>query len=172
MNKTFKRFISVLLAVLMITTVIPMGAYAAETEDEAIQVSEIEESRDLYSKTYETSEGTNVVISAAVPLHYEEDGELKEIDNTLVKSDEDSSVLTNTANAYNVELPKKYTDDSQIKMDYEGNSISFKLLNDVNNSKGAVENTDEAAVDETDAESVAYAESNISNLSSDITLVY
>lgn len=169
MNKTFKRFISVLLAVLMITTVIPMGAYAAETEDEAIQVSEIEESRDLYSKTYETSEGTNVVISAAVPLHYEEDGELKEIDNTLVKSDEDSSVLTNTANAYNVELPKKYTDDSQIKMDYEGNSISFKLLNDVNNSKGAVENTDEAAVDETDAESVAYAESNISNLSSDIT---
>lgn len=166
----FKRFLSVFLAVLMVTTVIPIGVYAAETEeDKTIQVTEIEDFRDLYSKTYETTEGTNVIISSAVPLHYEEDGELKEIDNTLVKSDEDSSVLTNTANAYNVELPKKYTDNSEIKMDYEGNSISFKLLNHVNNSKGTIENADETTVDETDAQSVAYAESNISNLSSDIT---
>ncbi len=170
MKKTFKRFLSVFLAVVMVITVIPMGAYAAETaETEAVQVSELEDSRDLYSKTYETSEDTNVVISAAVPLHYEENGELKDIDNTLVKSETDSSVLTNTANAYNVELPKKYTDDSEIKLDYEDNSISFKLLNDVKSSNGDIAETEKADVDETDAESVAYAESNMDKLSSSIT---
>ncbi len=170
MKKTFKRFLSVFLAVLMVITVIPMGVYAAEAEEtEAVQVSELEESRDLYSKTYETSEDTNVVISAAVPLHYEENGELKDIDNTLVKSEEDSSVLTNKANAYNVELPNKYTDDSEIKVDYKDNSISFKLLNAVKSSKGDVTEIEKVDVDESDAESVAYAESNLDILSSSIT---
>lgn len=170
MIKNGKKFISALLAVVLITTVFPISTYAAETEDsDDIQVSEVEESRDLYSKTYETSQGTNVVISTAVPMHYEEDGELKDIDNTLVESDADNSVLTNTANAYNVELPEKYTDDSEIKLNYEDNTISFKLLNDVNSSNGTVISNDETDVDKTDAESVAYAESNINSLTSVIT---
>ncbi len=170
MIKNGKKFISALLAVVLITTVFPISTYAAETEDsDDIQVSEVEESRDLYSKTYETSQGTNVVISTAVPMHYEEDGELKDIDNTLVESDADNSVLTNTANAYNVELPEKYTDDSEIKLNYEDNTISFKLLNDVNSSNGTVISNDEIDVDKTDAESVAYAESNINSLTSGIT---
>ena len=170
MIKNGKKFISALLAVVLITTVFPISTYAAETENsDDIQVSEVEESRDLYSKTYETSQGTNVVISTAVPMHYEEDGELKDIDNTLVESDADNSVLTNTANAYNVELPEKYTDDSEIKLNYEDNTISFKLLNDVNSSNGTVISNDETDVDKTDAESVAYAESNINSLTSGIT---
>lgn len=170
MIKNGKKFISALLAVVLITTVFPISTYAAETEDsDDIQVSEVEESRDLYSKTYETSQGTNVVISTAVPMHYEEDGELKDIDNTLVESDADNSVLTNTANAYNVELPEKYTDDSEIKLNYKDNTISFKLLNDVNSSNGTVISNDETDVDKTDAESVAYAESNINSLTSGIT---
>lgn len=170
MKKTFKRFLSVFLAVLMVITVIPMGVYAAEAEEtEAVQVSELEESRDLYSKTYETSEDTNVVISAAVPLHYEKNGKLKDIDNTLVKSEEDSSVLTNKANAYNVELPNKYTDDSEIRIDYEDSSISFKLLNNVKSSKGDIVETENADVDKANTESVAYAESNMDKLSSAIT---
>lgn len=102
-------------------------------------------------------------------MHYEEDGELKDINNTLVESDADNSVLTNTANAYNVELPEKYTDDSEIKLNYEDNTISFKLLNDVNASSGTVISNDEIDVDKTDAESVAYAESNINSLTSGIT---
>jgi len=138
-------------------------------ENKAVQVEELEDQRDIYSKTYETSDDTNVVISSAVPLHYEENGELKDIDNTLVRSKEDSSMLTNAANAYNVELPKKYTDNSEIKLDYDNNSIKFKLLNNVNSSKGDVLNTPKAEVDETNAESVAYSESNIENLSSSIT---
>lgn len=170
MIKNGKKFISALLAVVLITTVFPISTYAAETENSYdVQVSEVEESRDLYSKTYETSQGTNVVISTAVPMHYEEDGELKDIDNTLVESDADNSVLTNTANAYNVELPEKYTDDSEIKLNYEDNTISFKLLNDVNSSNGTVISNDETDVDKTDAESVAYAESNINSLTSGIT---
>ena len=170
MIKNGKKFISALLAVVLMTTVFPISTYAAETEDsDDVLVSEVEESRDLYSKTYETSQGTNVVISTAVPMHYEEDGELKDIDNTLVESDADNSVLTNTANAYNVELPEKYTDDSEIKLNYEDNTISFKLLNDVNSSNGTVISNDETDVDKTDAESVAYAESNINSLTSGIT---
>lgn len=170
MKKALKKFVSVFLAVLMVITVTPMGVYATETEEtNIVQVSELEESRNLYSKTYETSEDTNVVISAAVPLHFEKDGELKEIDNTLVKSGEDSSVLTNKSNAYNVELPKKYTEDSEIKIDYEDNSISFKLLNDIKASKGDVSEAESIEIDETNAENVAYAQSNMDKLSSVIT---
>lgn len=170
MIKNAKKFISALLTVVLVTAVFPISTYANEVEEaDTVQVSEVQESRDLYSKTYETSEGTNVVISTAVPMHYEEDGELKDIDNTLVESDSDNSVLTNTANAYNVELPEKYTDDSEIKLNYDSNTISFKLLNDVSTSNGTLINNDEIDVDKNDAESVAYAESNINSLSSGIT---
>lgn len=173
MSKKLKKFLSACLAVLMIISIVPIGAYATDAEvtekTETVQVSEIKESRDLYSKTYEASDDTNVIISAAVPLHYEENGELKDIDNTLIKSKEDSSMLTNAANAYNVELPKKYTDNSEIRLDYDSNSIKFKLLNNVNSSKGDISNTPKAEIDETDAESVAYSESNIEKLSSSIT---
>ncbi len=56
MIKNGKKFISALLAVVLMTTVFPISTYAAETEDsDDVQVSEVEESRDLYSKTYETS---------------------------------------------------------------------------------------------------------------------
>lgn len=52
MIKNGKKFISALLAVVLITTVFPISTYAAETENsDDIQVSEVEESRDLYSKT-------------------------------------------------------------------------------------------------------------------------
>lgn len=173
MSKNFKSFLSAFLAILMIISIFPNVVYATEPEVmeevETVQVSEITEARDLYSKTYEASDNTKVIISAAVPLHYEENGELKDIDNTLVKSKEDSSMLTNAANAYNVELPKKYTDNSEIKLDYKNSSIKFKLLNDVKSSKGDIENTPKAEINEADAESIAYSESNIDKLSSSIT---
>lgn len=99
-NKLFKM-LSLFMAVVMITTVIPMGVYATDKDTtKDIQISEIEEAREIYSKTYETSKGTNVVISSAVPMHYEKDGEFVEIDNTLVKSEKDKSILTNKSRCY------------------------------------------------------------------------
>lgn len=136
MFNKFRKAISAFLAAVIVTTILPINTYAAEVEETPdVQVAEIEAERDIYSKTYETSQGTNVIISSAVPMHYEEDGELKEIDNTLVESESDSSVLTNVANSYSVELPDKMTEDSEISLSYEDNSVSFKLLNEVKNKQ-------------------------------------
>lgn len=169
MFNKFRKAISAFLAVVIVATILPINTYAAEVEETPdVQVAEIEAERDIYSKTYETSQGTNVIISSAIPMHYEEDGELKEIDNTLVESESDSSVLTNVANSYSVDLPDKMTEDSEISLSYEDNSVSFKLLNEVKNSNAEIIESDDSVTNDNDAENAAYAESNIRDLTSGI----
>ena len=170
--KRLMKILSLMLCIVMVVSSLPISALAASNKDvkeektETVTVSELKDKRDIYSKTYETSKGTNVIVSSAVPLHYEKDGKLVDIDNTLVKSEKDDSILTNKSNFFNVELPKKMTADSEISLNEE---ISFKLVNeDVSRSKGTISKKEEIKTDETNSESVAFKESNIDSLSSSI----
>ena len=141
-----------------------------KTIDRILTVKEIPDKRDIYSKTYETSVGTNVLISSTSPLHYEKDGELIEIDNTLVESEKDASILTNKSNDFSVELPKAFSKDSDISLEFEGNEISFKLLDTENSrSKNAkIEKAEDFSTDNKKAEELAFVESNINKLSSTV----
>ena len=172
--KRLMKILSLVLCIVMVISSIPFSALAASKKDvkeekaeaETVTVSELKDKRDIYSKTYETSKGTNVVVSSAVPLHYEKDGKLVEIDNTLVKSEKNDAILTNKSNSFNVELPKRMTADSAISLNEE---VSFKLVNeDISRSKGTVSKNEEIKIDETNSENVAYKESNMDSLSSSI----
>ncbi len=169
MNKSIRKALSVLLCFVIVSTVLPMGVYAAESEEtDVVSVSEITEERDTYSKTFETSNGTNLIISSVVPMHYKDGNQFIEIDNTLIESTENKSVLTNKSSELNVELPKKFSNDSEITIEYKDNEISFNILADIETSKGVVEDKDDNNVDESNLSDVAYYESNIDELSSTI----
>jgi RHS repeat-associated protein len=179
--KNVKKALAILLCFVMLFSSIPLSAYSLEFSgksnsndfgmvDEPLAVKEIPEKRDIYSKTYETSVGTNVLISSTSPLHYEKDGELIEIDNTLVESEKDASILTNKSNDFSVELPKAFSKDSDISLEFEGNEISFKLLDTENSrSKNAkIEKAEDFSTDNKKAEELAFVESNINKLSSTV----
>lgn len=94
MKKTFKKFISAFLAVVMAVTVIPTTTYAMEefendyefSPDEVSIEYEIESKRTENSKTYLTKDGGYYQVSAAVPIHEDLDGkweEISEINNNI-----------------------------------------------------------------------------------------
>lgn len=140
---------------------LPVNGVQTE-EKKAVQVEELEDQRDIYSKTYETSEGTNVAISSSLPIHYEDNGQLVEIDNTLVKSEKDDTVYTNKSNPYDVELPETLNSSAEVSLNYNSSPISFKLIGDILESTLiSVEKYNKNEVDEFDVESVAYSESNL-----------
>ena len=77
MNRMLKRFLCVFLSVVMMLTMIPVGAYAKEeitkvscSEEENIEIEyEIESKRTENSKTYITSDGGYYQVTALVPIH-------------------------------------------------------------------------------------------------------
>lgn len=90
MKKKVLKVISLFLCVVMLTTIMPVGAYAQDEEDiineasseniEDVKVEyEVESKRTENSKTYLTEDGGYYQVSAAVPIHEEVNGEWEEI---------------------------------------------------------------------------------------------
>lgn len=115
MKKTFKKSISVFLAVVMAITVIPATTYAMEefendyefSADEVSIKYEIESKRTENSKTYMTDDGGYYQVSAAVPIHNEVNGKWEEISeiNTKIETVEDAENAVSEIAAYSVSNP-------------------------------------------------------------------
>jgi len=152
MKKSIKQ-ISVMLVIAILFTVIPQGAivFGEEIEEASTQVQAQETvaaepeivgeditRRDIYTKHFRMSDGTVMAAQYSEPVHYEKDGQLLDIDNTLKDSIDRSgkAVSVNTANGYRVEYQKNasngnvYTyikDDISLKVSIDGiKSISHK----------------------------------------------
>lgn len=115
MKKTFKKSLSVFLAVVMAITVIPATTYAMEefendyefSADEVSIKYEIESKRTENSKTYMTEDGGYYQVSAAVPIHNNIDGqweEIEEIDNHIETIADAENAVSEIA-AYSVSNP-------------------------------------------------------------------
>lgn len=115
MKKTFKKSISVFLAVVMAITVIPATTYAMEefendyefSADEVSIKYEIESKRTENSKTYMTEDGGYYQVSAAVPIHNNVNGqwqEISEIDNNIDTISDAENAVSEIA-AYSVSNP-------------------------------------------------------------------
>lgn len=89
--------------------------------------NELVEERDKYTKVYKTTQGTKKAIISSTPIHYEEDGNWCEIDNTLIESSNEE-FYTNTDNFFEVEIPKELTADSQISIENDDFTLSFELI--------------------------------------------
>ena len=116
--KKYIKQISVMLVITILFTVIPQGAivFGEELKEASTQVQEsisaepqiIGEDitrRDIYTKHFRMSDGTVMAAQYSEPVHYEKNGQLLDIDNTLKDSidKEGNAISVNTANAYRVE---------------------------------------------------------------------
>lgn len=147
MQKKFKctvRILSIILSILMLFELLPIqvlasaqtaglngstpDAEATGTTESALPAEksdillEIPEKRDEYTKVYLRGGSRYTAVVSSVPLHYLDDGEWVDIDNTLTETSVNGqAVFTNTANPFRVDFPELISEDSKVGavvMDY------------------------------------------------------
>ena len=103
MRKQTKRIISMMLAVIMLfqlSGITQMDVFATEVEMESTSIVENdaeilyedESQREEYSKRYRLSDGTWIAVVYDDAVHYQKDGEWKEINNTLKQEAESYTI--------------------------------------------------------------------------------
>ena len=151
MSKKLKKFLCVFLSVVMMLTMIPVGAYAKEeitkvscSEEENIEIEyEIESKRTENSKTYITSDGGYYQVTALVPIHEKVNGTWEDIEEPSVDintpedaveyisneavavSSNDSSALNDYYGSENVELVGYSAKNSEFSEDLSITGSSY-----------------------------------------------
>lgn len=85
-------------------------------------LAEDETKREPGVKHFRRSDGSYVAAIYSEPVHYEKDGKLLDIDNTLVEKD---GYYTNTANSLVVRLPKQASTSRPITVEHQGKTLRF-----------------------------------------------
>ncbi len=88
--------------------------------------SEVISERTETTKTFRKIDGTYEVAMYDDFIHYLEDGEYTQIDNSLLDL---GNELTNKENKFKVKFPKKLDDNKQIKLSMYGYNIDWRVLN-------------------------------------------
>ena len=96
----------------------------ASLEDATI-VMEVVENRTEFSKEYKLSNGMHMAIVYAETVHYEEDGQWKDIDNTL-KADGKGNMITTAGNWY-AQFPEQIGNNAEVVISKDGYSVSFSM---------------------------------------------
>ena len=147
MCKRSTRIWSLLLVIIMIINMLPVQALALETDsvssnsiatedsvstDPPFIVEEIVERRTEYIKEFRLSNGLQLATVYGYPVHYEENGEWKEIDNTLKLSNTRSgNVYTNTAGVWNVSFPQSLTENNGVSITKDGHTLNFRMTGEM-----------------------------------------
>ncbi len=155
-TKMLKKVISIILATLFVLEILPLTVFASALErynharDFQLEATEkvespiafeVTEQREENLKIYQRKDGSYSAFASATPIHYRENGEWKDIDNTLVERKiNGDTVLTNKNNSYQVEFPEELTSNSEIKLDNGESEISFSMR-DISTSVGMVDKT-------------------------------
>ena len=118
-TKTWIRILSTILSILFVLEILPISVMAEEyneykdlsnaelstqQEEKSPIVSEVVSERDAFKKVFEREDGSFTAIISSGPVHYFEDGEWLEIDNTLTET---NGTITNESNGFSVDLPSK-----------------------------------------------------------------
>lgn len=139
--KNTMRFLSMALAILLIIQLFPATSLAAKADElralaqaDAAQAAfapvayEEVEKRDANTKVFKRKDGSYTAILSPQPLHYEENGAWKEIDNTLERKTVDGrQVLQNRQNAFRVSLPEAVTGKDPVSVTKAGYTLSFTM---------------------------------------------
>ena len=104
---------------------------AAEPQDpveEPLLVGEEISKREEEVKVFRRSDGAYVAASYNEPVHYQKDGEWKDIDNTLVSIQRDGKgYRQNKASDFKVSLPNFLDRHSPVYLEYAGKTVAFEL---------------------------------------------
>ncbi len=98
-------------------------------------VREATEFREEYAKYFICEDGSYVVATYSEPVHYKENKQWKEIDNTLklnadVKSDSGKAMFTPKAGLIDVKIPQNFENGQKVSTTNKGYTISFGANHD------------------------------------------
>lgn len=140
-TKTWIRILSTILSILFVFEILPISVMAEEyneykdlsnaelstqQEEKSPIVSEVVSERDAFKKVFEREDGSFTAIISSGPVHYFEDGEWLEIDNTLIET---NGTITNESNGFSVDLPSEITSDKNVTIANENAELSFTMEN-------------------------------------------
>ncbi len=150
--KKFLKISSLILVLSLLVNSLPMNVFAAKyrswllaeddlpvvdsglvpeeavVPEEVTVLEEVEESRTEYSKEFKLSNGLYAAAVYAAPVHYMEDGQWKDIDNTLKTSRIGSlNYYTNTAGVWDVQLPSQLDANAPVTITKDGYTLSFYM---------------------------------------------
>ena len=156
-TKMWLRILSTILSILFVLEILPFSVMAEEyneykdlsnaelstqQEEKSPIVSEVVSERDAYKKVFEREDGSFTAIISSGPVHYFEDGEWLEIDNTLTETD---GTIKNESNGFSVDLPSEITSDKNVTIANGNAELSFTMENI---SSSAAEITEVEPVDD------------------------
>lgn len=135
------RLCSVILTIVILINMIPRNAVADEEAiflDISVEgtnipaekiVEEVEENRTEFTKAFKLNNGLYVSAVYAQPVHYQEDGVWKEIDNTL-RAHLDGT-YSNTAGLWEVRFPQQLSGNNAITITKDGYTLSFAMAGEL-----------------------------------------
>lgn len=143
----FKRITAAALSLLFVFSIIPASALDSLSVEETAAkiVSEVTEMREESVKYFLCDDGSYIAATYAAPVHYNENGVWKEIDNTLTLSSKSGETVYSTKGGLNVTVPSELGSGKRFTATNEGYTISFGVKS-IDNSLSA-----QAKVVETDA---------------------
>ena len=124
---------------------------AAEENPEI--VTELAEGRGRFQKEYLLSNGQRMLAVYPTAVHYEENGEWKEIDNTLRREQRGSEdVYRNTAGAWDVALPASLDGGSAVELTKDEGTLRFYFTGELNGRTDVVSDSADASPDADDVQ--------------------
>ena len=150
MCKKLLKLCSMLLVFVMVLNMLPLRSFAEDfreslTTDAMIQedisanaqiVEENPEKRTEYSKEFKMSNGLYMAAVYPDPVHYLEDGQWKDIDNTLKLST--NGTYTNTAGVWEVSFPQQLSGAKSVSITKDGYTLSFAMAGELRSSSELV----------------------------------
>ncbi len=128
------------------------------TAEEAVAVSEIVEGREPAVKKFLMSDHTTKAVIYSQPVHYQEDGEWKDIDNTLEYKASDE-VYVNKANSFSVELASKADSKEMATVVQDQYSVSWGLhssaTSEINASQIMIDRKDQLEIKSLQSQAIA-----------------
>ena len=144
-----KRIFAAFLTLLMLLSILPMSVFAESYKESESYirtqmnnsipqqensgssiVAELPEQRDEYKKVFRKEDGSFTALVSAEPIHYFEEGQWKEIDNSLTeKTENGKKVFENTGNDFQIRLPETISEQNGVAVSSRGFTLEFSLQN-------------------------------------------
>lgn len=156
MKSRLLKLCSVIVALALLIQLLPMQILGAELnellEDTAAEeavadetiledaevLAELTERRTEYTKEYKLSNGLSMAVVYPQAVHYEEDGQWKEIDNTLISAGNSlKDGYTNTAGPWQVNFPRAIAGSNAVSITKDGYTLQFYMSGQLLASDGS-----------------------------------
>lgn len=130
-----KRIFSIVLAVALLVSAVPISLavqdlFVEETTSKIVR--EVTELREESVKHFLCEDGSYIAATYSAPVHYKENGEWKEIDNSLsldrsTLSESGKPTYTTKAGGLSVSIPQNFSDGQKITAQNKGYEIGFGI---------------------------------------------